>query len=238
MTRFVSTKLLSVLALLVAGFSFPAKADVMEIWNHSLDGGSVENNIKQYDRLKPILERLGARVEYYAQDIQGSAISSFVVRLQDMKSWGQYRDRLIADPEFAKWNSRHRPRANGLQVQTLMAENVFKPNAPVTLTDGQNVFYYTAWKALPGKTNQLYADIRASFDIIEAQGGTANLYRDGFSDTLHVFWAFSNWAEGSAFYENILASAEWQKFWARIAQNPSGAFITQSWVMKVPSLLD
>ena len=79
--------LILLLALSVTG----ARAEVMEVWSHSLENGDYAKNVKQYERLRPILENLGAYVEYYLEDIDGAPVSHFVVKFDDLRIWGLSR---------------------------------------------------------------------------------------------------------------------------------------------------
>ena len=83
------------LALSISG----ARAEVMEVWSHSLENGDYARNVKQYERLRPILQNLGAYVEYYLEDIDGAPVSHFVVKFDDLRIWGAYRDRLSGDAD-------------------------------------------------------------------------------------------------------------------------------------------
>ena len=89
--------------ILLLALSFTgARAEVMEVWSHSLENGDYAKNVKQYERLRPILENLGAYVEYYLEDIDGAPVSHFVVKFDDLRIWGAYRDRLGANPAISK----------------------------------------------------------------------------------------------------------------------------------------
>ena len=97
---------LNIILVALALSIVPAKAEVMEVWSHSLENGDYSKNVKQYERLRPIVEELGAYVEYYLEDIDGAPVSHFVVKFDDMRGWGSYRDRLNSNLDFQKWNKR------------------------------------------------------------------------------------------------------------------------------------
>ena len=138
--------------ILLLALSFTgARAEVMEVWSHSLENGDYAKNVKQYERLRPILENLGAYVEYYLEDIDGAPVSHFVVKFDDLRAWGAYRDRLGANPAFQKWNARFRSKANAIQINTALMNNIYEPDTKADLYRGASLFYISQWKALPGQ---------------------------------------------------------------------------------------
>ena len=146
---------LKMLLLALALSATGARAEVMEVWSHSLENGDYAKNVRQYERLRPIVEELGAYVEYYLEDIDGAPVSHFVVKFDNMRGWGAYRDRLGGDADFQKWNSRFRAKANALQVNTALMNNIYEPDARADLYRGASLFYISQWKALPGREERL-----------------------------------------------------------------------------------
>jgi hypothetical protein len=209
-----------------------ARAEVMEVWSHNLDGGDYARNVKQYERLRPIVENLGAYVEYYMEDMDGAAISHFVVKFDNMRSWGAYRDRLSMHPSFLKWNKRHRARANQLQVDTSLMNNIYEPSAKADLYRGADTFYITQWKAMPGKTAAMRAAMIEGAKIAENNGIFAQAYANGYSDMFMAVWAFDSYTGAATQLEYLENSREFQSFFKRTADQKIGIFIDQSWMVK------
>lgn len=210
----------------------PAKAEVMEVWSHSLENGDYSKNVKQYERLRPVVEGLGAYVEYYMEDIDGAAISHFVVKFDDMRSWGAYRDRLSMHPTFLKWNKRYRAKANQLQLDTALMSNIYEPSAKADLYRGADTFYITQWKAMPGKTAAMRAAMIEAAKIAENNGIFAQAYANGYSDMFMAVWAFPSYTGAATQLEFIENSREFQRFFKNTADQKIGVFVDQSWMVK------
>lgn len=224
-------KLNIILIALALGIA-TAKAEVMEVWSHSLENGDYSKNVKQYERLRPVVEGLGAYVEYYMEDIDGAAISHFVVKFDDIRSWGAYRDRLSMHPTFLKWNKRYRAKANQLQLDTALMSNIYEPSAKADLYRGADTFYITQWKAMPGKTAAMRAAMIEGAKIAENNGIFAQAYANGYSDMFMAVWAFDSYTGAATQLEFIENSREFQRFFKNTADQKIGVFVDQSWMVK------
>lgn len=220
--------LLLALTLSVTG----ARAEVMEVWSHNLENGDYERNVKQYERLRPIAESLGAYVEYYLEDIDGAPVSHFVVKFDDLRMWGAYRDRLGANPDFEKWNARFRSKVNALQVNSSLMTNIFEPDAKADLYRGADLFYISQWKALPGKTLALQAILLEAAKIVDENGTFAQVYASGYDDTFMVVWAFTDFTSAATQWQFIHESKEYQRFFKKAVDSKAGVFVDQSWMHK------
>ena len=209
-----------------------ARAEVMEVWSHNLENGDYARNVKQYERLRPIVENLGAHVEYYMEDIDGDPISHFVVKFDDMRSWGAYRDRLSMHPTFLKWNKRYRANANKLQVNTALMTNIYEPSAEADLYRGADTFYITQWKAMPGKSAAMRAAMIEGAKIAEDNGIFAQAYANGYNDMFMAVWAFDSYTGAATQLEFIENSEEFQRFFKRTGDQKIGVFVNQSWMVK------
>ena len=223
---------LNILFMTLALGIAPAKAEVMEVWSHSLENGDYSKNVKQYERLRPVVEGLGAYVEYYMEDIDGAAISHFVVKFDDMRSWGAYRDRLSMHPTFLKWNKRYRAKANQLQLDTALMSNIYEPSAKADLYRGADTFYITQWKAMPGKTAAMRAAMIEGAKIAENNGIFAQAYANGYSDMFMAVWAFPSYTGAATQLEFIENSRDFQRFFKNTADQKIGVFVDQSWMVK------
>lgn len=237
MQNFVKLKLVVVALAVSMAMSMTisvsgARAEVMEIWSHSLEGGDYARNVKQYERLRPIVENLGAYVEYYLEDIDGQPVSHFVVKFDDMRSWGAYRDRLSMHPSFLKWNNRYRSKANQLQVGSSLMSNIYEPSAKADLYRGADTFYITQWKAMPGKSAQMRAAMIEGAKIAENNGIFAQAYANGYNDTFMAVWVFDSYTGASTQLEFIQNSKEFQSFFKRTGDQKIGQFVDQAWMVK------
>ena len=223
---------LKMLLLALALSATGARAEVMEVWSHSLENGDYAKNVKQYERLRPIIEELGAYVEYYLEDIDGAPVSHFVVKFDDMRSWGAYRDRLGANPAFQKWNARFRAKANALQVNSAFMSNIYEPDAKADLYRGADAFYISQWKALPGKTLVLQGLLIEAAKVAENNGIFAQVYANGYDDTFMVVWAFPGFTGAATQWTFIHDSPEYQRFFQKAVNSKAGVFVDQSWMAK------
>ena len=223
---------LKTLILLLALSFTGARAEVMEVWSHSLENGDYAKNVKQYERLRPILENLGAYVEYYLEDIDGAPASHFVVKFDDLRAWGAYRDRLGTNPAFQKWNARFRAKANALQINSAFMSNIYEPDAKADLYRGADLFYISQWKALPGKTLVLQGLLIEAAKIAENNGIFAQVYANGYDDTFMVVWAFPGFIGAATQWEFIHDSREYQRFFRKAVDSKAGVFVDQSWMSK------
>ena len=224
---------LKILLLALALSATGARAEVMEVWSHSLENGDYAKNVKQYERLRPIVEELGAYVEYYLEDIDGAPVSHFVVKFDNMRSWGAYRDRLGGDADFQKWNSRFRAKANALQVNTALMNNIYEPDARADLYRGTSLFYISQWKALPGQTLALQAILTEAAKTAENNGIFAQVYANGYDDTYMVVWAFDSYTTAATQWSFIHDSSEYQQFFQKAVKSNAGVFVDQSWMNKI-----
>ena len=219
--------------ILLLALSFTgARAEVMEIWSHSLENGDYTKNVKQYERLRPILENLGAYVEYYLEDIDGAPVSHFVVKFDDLRAWGAYRDRLGANPAFQKWNARFRSKANAIQINTALMNNIYEPDTKADLYRGASLFYISQWKALPGQTLALQDILIEAAKTAEDNGIFAQVYANGYDDTYMVVWAFDSYTSAATQWSFIHDSPEYQKFFRKAVKSNAGVFVDQSWMNK------
>ncbi|MGB0698585.1 MAG: hypothetical protein ACPGQE_04280 [Parvibaculales bacterium] len=223
---------LKILLVALALSSTGARAEVMEVWSHSLENGDYAKNVKQYERLRPIVEELGAYVEYYLEDIDGAPVSHFVVKFDNMRGWGAYRDRLGGDADFQKWNSRFRAKANALQVNTALMNNIYEPDARADLYRGTSLFYISQWKALPGQTLALQAILIEAAKTAENNGIFAQVYANGYDDTYMVVWAFDSYTTAATQWSFIHDSSEYQRFFQKAVKSNAGVFVDQSWMNK------
>ena len=224
---------LKMLLLALALSATGARAEVMEVWSHSLENGDYAKNVRQYERLRPIVEELGAYVEYYLEDIDGAPVSHFVVKFDNMRSWGAYRDRLGGDADFQKWNSRFRAKANALQVNTALMNNIYEPDARADLYRGTSLFYISQWKALPGQTLALQAILTEAAKTAENNGIFAQVYANGYDDTYMVVWAFDSYTTAATQWSFIHDSSEYQQFFQKAVKSNAGVFVDQSWMNKI-----
>tara|TARA_B100000963_G_scaffold330798_1_gene321121 strand:- start:3531 stop:4241 length:711 start_codon:yes stop_codon:yes gene_type:complete len=209
-----------------------ARAEVMEVWSHSLENGDYAKNVKQYERLRPILQNLGAYVEYYLEDIDGAPVSHFVVKFDDLRIWGAYRDRLGGDPDFQKWNSRFRAKANAIQLNTALMNNIYEPEAKADLYRGTSLFYISQWKALPGQTLELQDILIEAAKTAENNGIFAQVYANGYDDTYMVVWAFDSYTTAATQWSFVHDSPEYQRFFQKAVKSKAGVFVDQSWMNK------
>ncbi len=223
---------LKILLLALVLSATGARAEVMEVWSHSLENGDYAKNVKQYERLRPIVEELGAYVEYYLEDIDGAPVSHFVVKFDNMRGWGAYRDRLGGDADFQKWNSRFRAKANALQVNTALMNNIYEPDAAADLYRGFGTFYISQWKALPGKTLELQNLLIEAAKIAEDNGIFAQVYANGYDDTFMVVWTFPGFIGAATQWDFVHSSSEYQRFFKRAVDSKAGVFVDQSWMIK------
>ena len=229
-------KILAKLKMLLLALTLSAtgaRAEVMEVWSHSLENGDYAKNVRQYERLRPIVEELGAYVEYYLEDIDGAPVSHFVVKFDNMRSWGAYRDRLGGDADFQKWNSRFRAKANALQVNTALMNNIYEPDARADLYRGTSLFYISQWKALPGQTLALQAILTEAAKTAENNGIFAQVYANGYDDTYMVVWAFDSYTTAATQWSFIHDSSEYQQFFQKAVKSNAGVFVDQSWMNKI-----
>ena len=224
---------LKMLLLALALSATGARAEVMEVWSHSLENGDYAKNVRQYERLRPIVEELGAYVEYYLEDIDGAPVSHFVVKFDNMRGWGAYRDRLGGDADFQKWNSRFRAKANALQVNTALMNNIYEPDARADLYRGTSLFYISQWKALPGQTLALQAILTEAAKTAENNGIFAQVYANGYDDTYMVVWAFDSYTTAATQWSFIHDSSEYQQFFQKAVKSNAGVFVDQSWMNKI-----
>ena len=223
---------LNIILVTLALSIVPAKAEVMEVWSHSLENGDYSKNVKQYERLRPIVEELGAYVEYYLEDIDGAPVSHFVVKFDDMRGWGSYRDRLNSNLDFQKWNKRFRAKVNDLQVNSALMSNIFEPEAKADLYRGASLFYISQWKALPGQTIALRALLVEAAKTAENNGVFAQVYDNGYDDTFMVVWAFDSYTSAATQWTFIHDSQEYQRFFKKAVDSNAGVFVDQSWMNK------
>ena len=74
--------------------------------------------------------------------------------------------------------------------------NIYEPDAKADLYRGASLFYISQWKALPGKTLVLQGLLIEAAKIAEINGIFAQVYANGYDDTLYGGLGLSSYTGG------------------------------------------
>ena len=178
-----------------------AFAEILEVYNWKANPGQAQKMLTNMNESAKVHRALGAQVTINILDVGSENQVDYVIRFDDIKKWGAFKDALATDKKWNDlWNKIGRKPTGELQM-SLVGINT---DASVKASDFDKPFVYGVWvwEPAPGKTAEVAERQQKYKEIHESLGARVEIYSEGPGGTgsFHycmLFDSWSDWADAS-----------------------------------------
>ena len=184
------------LMTLMVSASPVAFAEILEVYNWKANPGQAQKMLSVMNESAEIHRALGAQVTINLLDVGSENQVDYVVRFDDMKQWGSFKDSLTTDKKWNDlWTKVSRKPTGELQM-SLVGINT---DSSVKASDFDQPFVYGVWVWDPatGRTADVMAIHQKYKEVHESLGARVEIYSEGPGGTgsFHYCMLFNSWSD-------------------------------------------
>ena len=201
--------------------------EVLEVYNWKAFPGKGQQMLEIMSEAAEIHTALGATVGIYQLNVGSENQVDYVVRTDDLVSWGEFKDKLTTSEKWVRlWSKVSRNPTGELQM-SLVGVNLDTSKKASDFTD-PSVYGVWVWDPSPGYEAQLLQNFMKAKAIHESLGARVEVYSEGVGGTgsYHYVLNFKSWSEMGEFFTKVGTSKEVAEFNASI--EPGGAELVRS----------
>ncbi|SVB48549.1 uncharacterized protein METZ01_LOCUS201403 [marine metagenome] len=205
-------KKLTLLALILI-FSQPVFAEIVEVYRWKPYPGKANQLLSDMQEAATIHAAMGISVTINPLDIGSTQNVDYVMRFDDLDSWGRLRDANVASAEWNSFYTRIADDPSGELVQSINATNT-DPSVMAGDFESGSVFSVFLWDPAPGRSLELAQGFDTAKSIHEGLGARVETYIEGFggTDMMYYVMIFDSWSDMANFQESLNSSEEWLAF--------------------------
>ena len=196
------------------------QSEMAEVYSWKANQGEGAEMIEAMVNAAEIHRSLGATVTINQLDVGSQNQLDYVIRLDDVSQWGDFRDKLQASPA---WNSfwadvGENPSGN---LETSFAAINLDPTEKAANFSNSGVYGVWVWEVAPGKLPEVLQNFAQAKMIHENLGARIEYYSEGLGlpNTLHYVAFFDDWSGMADFLNNASTNQELLEFQAGVDSN-------------------
>jgi len=201
------------LILLIILFSGNSFAEIVEVYRWKAFPGKATQLLTDMQEAAQIHNDMGISVQINQLGIGSTQNIDYVMRFDDLETWGRLKDMNAASAEWSTFFSRVATNPGGELVESI---NGINTDASVMAEDFENgnVFSVFVWDPSPGRSQELAQGFEAAASIHESLGARVESYSEGFggTDKMHYVMIFDSWSDMAAVQNRMATSEEWLAF--------------------------
>ena len=196
-------------------------AEIVEVYRWEAYPGRQADMLATMQQAAEIHTALGANIQINALDIGSTQNLDYVMRYDDLASWGESRDKNTDSAEWAAFYASVASNPAGKLVASFSAAN---SDAEMMADDFdvQPVFGVSVWDPRPGGGEGLAQGLEVARGMHERMGARVEIYTDlyGGTDKMHYVMFFDSWAHHAEVFEAMESDEAWLQFIATNSANP------------------
>ena len=196
-------------------------AEIVEVYRWEAYPGRKADMLAKMQQAAEIHTALGANIQINALDIGSTQNLDYVMRYDDLASWGESRDKNTESAEWAAFYASVASNPAGKLVASFSAVNN-DADAMADDFDEQPVFNVSVWDPRPGSGVELAQGLEMAKAMHERMGARVEIYVDlyGGTDKMHYVMSFDSWTHHAEVFEAMESDEAWLQFIALNSENP------------------
>lgn len=199
-------------------------AEIVEVYRWEAYPGRQADMLATMQQAAGIHTSLGATIQINSLDIGSTQNLDYVMRYDDLASWGESRDKNMESAEWAAFYASVASNPAGKLVASFSAVNN-DADAMADDFDEQPVFNVSVWDPRPGSGVELAQGLEMAKGMHERMGARVEIYVDlyGGTDKMHYVMSFDSWTHHAEVFEAMESDEAWLQFIALNSENPDPA---------------
>jgi hypothetical protein len=199
-------------------------AEIVEVYRWEAYPGRQADMLATMQQAAEIHTSLGANIQINSLDIGSTQNLDYVMRYDDLASWGESRDKNTESAEWAAFYASVASNPAGKLVASFSAVNN-DADAMADDFDEQPVFNVSVWDPRPGSGVELAQGLEMAKGMHERMGARVEIYVDlyGGTDKMHYVMSFDSWTHHAEVFEAMESDEAWLQFIALNSENPDPA---------------
>ncbi|MDB2443788.1 NIPSNAP family protein [Gammaproteobacteria bacterium] len=199
-------------------------AEIVEVYRWEAYPGRQADMLATMQQAAGIHTSLGATIQINSLDIGSTQNLDYVMRYDDLASWGESRDKNMESAEWAAFYASVASNPAGKLVASFSAVNN-DADAMADDFDEQSVFNVSVWDPRPGSGVELAQGLEMAKGMHERMGARVEIYVDlyGGTDKMHYVMSFDSWTHHAEVFEAMESDEAWLQFIALNSENPDPA---------------
>ena len=202
-----------VLVISMVLFTSSAFSEIVEVYRWKAYPGKAAQLLSDMQEAAQIHSDMGIAVQINQLGIGSTQNVDYVMRFDDLESWGRLKDMNVVSEEWTNFYSRVAANPGGELVESI---NGINTDTSVMADDFENgqVFSVFVWDPAPGRSAELVQGFEAAANIHESLGARVEGYTEGFggTDNMHYVMIYDSWSDMAAAQERMATSEEWLAF--------------------------
>jgi len=194
-------------------FTSSAFSEIVEVYRWKAYPGKAAQLLSDMQEAAQIHSDMGIAVQINQLGIGSTQNVDYVMRFDDLESWGRLKDMNVVSREWNNFYSRVAADPGGELVESI---NGINTDTSVMADDFENgqVFSVFVWDPAPGRSAELAQGFEAAANIHESLGARVEGYTEGFggTDNMHYVMIYDSWSDMAAAQERMATSEEWLAF--------------------------
>lgn len=199
-------------------------AEIVEVYRWEAYPGRQADMLATMQQAAEIHTSLGANIQINSLDIGSTQNLDYVMRYDDLASWGESRDKNMESAEWAVFYSSIASNPAGKLVASFSAVNN-DAEAMADDFDEQPVFNVSVWDPRAGGGVDLAQGLEMAKGMHERMGARVEIYVDlyGGTDKMHYVMSFDSWTHHAEVFEAMESDEAWLQFITLNSENPDPA---------------
>ena len=229
-----------VLVISMVLFTSSAFSEIVEVYRWKAYPGKAAQLLSDMQEAAQIHSDMGIAVQINQLGIGSTQNVDYVMRFDDLESWGRLKDMNVVSEEWTNFYSRVAANPGGELVESI---NGINTDTSVMADDFENgqVFSVFVWDPAPGRSAELAQGFEAAANIHESLGARVEGYTEGFggTDNMHYVMIYDSWSDMAATQERMATSEEWLAFQnATATATEPGATLVQTFTGQTVAIFD
>ena len=224
--------LLMAIMLVISANAF---TEIVESYTWKAFPGKGQQMLNNMQEAAKIQTALGASVSINALNVGGANEVDYVIRVDDIQSWGELKDKLTTSPEWLRFFSKIGRNPTGELQSSLTGINL-DPSKKASDFNDNYVYGVWVWDPAVGRNAEVVQTLLAGSQIDKSLGARVEVYSEGVGGTGNYYYVlfFDSWTSMSDYFSNSGASKERADFVSSI--DPASMTLVRSFTgSTVPS---
>jgi len=213
-------------SLFVVFFAQNSLGEILEVYTWKSYPGRSEQLLQTFEQAAAIHSKLGISVTINALGVGTSQDMDYVLRYDDLESYGRLKDATFNDEEWNTFLAKVRANPSGELVSSWSANNIDSSNRAEDFTKKGQVIAFFRWKPAPGAIGlqTMIQGASRSKPVHESLGARVETYQINSGENrgqvlyLMIYDNFSDMAKTTA---AMASNAEWQALLSENSNNPN-----------------
>ena len=198
---------------LILTISSMSYAEIVEVYTWKSFPGKGQQMLNNMEEAAEIQSSLGASVSINVLNVGSANEVDYVIRVDDMQSWGAIKDKLTTSPEWLRfWTKISRTPTGELQ-SSLTGINLDASKKAADF-NGNYVYGVWIWDPATGRDAEVAQNLVRGRQIDESLGARVEVYSEGVGGTGNYYYVmlFDSWSAMANAFTNMGTSTERAEF--------------------------